>query len=125
MNQEPQFSKFRALFWPIHRYELKKFLPMGFMLFCALFNYTIVRDIKDALVVKAAGAETISFIKFWAVLPLAVFFVLVYTKLVINLLKINYFISHFCHFLFSSPLLVSFYIQLENIYCLIKVLSMR
>jgi len=80
MNQEPQFSKFRALIWPIHRYELKKFLPMGFMLFCALFNYTIVRDIKDALVVKAAGAETISFIKFWAVLPLAVFFVLVYTK---------------------------------------------
>ena len=50
------------------------------MMFCALFNYTIVRDIKDALVVKAAGAETISFIKFWVVLPLAVLFVMAYTK---------------------------------------------
>jgi len=83
MNQsktQPQFSKLRALFWPIHRYELKKFLPMGFMMFCALFNYTIVRDIKDALVVKAAGAETISFIKFWVIMPLAVLFVLAYTK---------------------------------------------
>ncbi|MCL4156926.1 UNVERIFIED_CONTAM: hypothetical protein GTU68_002680 [Idotea baltica] len=53
---------------------------MGLMLFCALFNYTIVRDIKDALVVKAAGAETISFIKFWVVMPLAVCFVFLYTK---------------------------------------------
>ena len=64
MNQEPQFSKFRALFWPIHRYELKKFLPMGFMLFCALFNYTIVRDIKDALVVKVAGLKRLVLLNF-------------------------------------------------------------
>ena len=82
-NQQPNFSKLRAALWPIHGYELKKFLPMGMMMFAALFNYTIVRDIKDALVVKAAlfnytivrdikdalvvkaaGAETISFIKF-------------------------------------------------------------
>ena len=79
-KQQPQFSTLRALLWPIHSYELKKFLPMGFMMFCALFNYTVVRDIKDALVVKAAGAETISFIKFWVVLPLAILFVLIYTK---------------------------------------------
>ena len=79
-NQQPNFSKLRAALWPIHGYELKKFLPMGMMMFCALFNYTIVRDIKDALVVKAAGAETISFIKFWVVLPLAVLFVMLYTK---------------------------------------------
>jgi len=79
-NQQPNFSKLRAALWPIHGYELKKFLPMGLMMFCALFNYTIVRDIKDALVVKAAGAETISFIKFWVVLPLAVLFVMLYTK---------------------------------------------
>jgi AAA family ATP:ADP antiporter len=77
---QDQFSKIRNLFWPIHNYELKKFLPMGLMMFCALFNYTIVRDIKDALVVKAAGAETISFIKFWIVMPFAVLFVILYTK---------------------------------------------
>lgn len=77
---QSDFSKLRAVFWPIHGYELKKFLPMGFMMFCALFNYTIVRDIKDALVVKAAGAETISFIKFWVIMPLAILFVLAYAK---------------------------------------------
>jgi len=40
-NQQPNFSKLRAALWPIHGYELKKFLPMGMMMFCALFNYTI------------------------------------------------------------------------------------
>ena len=77
---QDQFSKIRAFFWPIHGYELKKFLPMGMMMFCALFNYTIVRNAKDALVVKAAGAETISFIKFWVIMPLAILFVILYTK---------------------------------------------
>ena len=31
-NQQPNFSKLRAALWPIHGYELKKFLPMGMML---------------------------------------------------------------------------------------------
>jgi AAA family ATP:ADP antiporter len=53
---------------------------MGFMMFCALFNYTILRDIKDSLVVNSAGAEAISFAKFWVVLPFSILFVLVYTK---------------------------------------------
>ena len=91
LNQSSEFSKLRALCWPIHRYELKKFLPMGFMMFCALFNYTIVRDIKDALVVKAAGAETISFIKFWVIMPLAILFVLAYTKASSKLTKAQLF----------------------------------
>lgn len=77
----PEFSGLRAVFWPIHSYELKKFLPMGLMLFCALFNYTIVRDVKDAVVVTGAGAATISFIKFWVVVPMAIGFVALYTKL--------------------------------------------
>lgn len=77
---QKQFTGLRGILWPIHNYELKKFLPMGFMMFCALFNYTIVRDVKDAVVVNAAGAETISFIKFWVVMPLAIIFVLLYTK---------------------------------------------
>ena len=81
MKEAPEFSGLRAFFWPIHGYELKKFLPLGFMMFCALFNYTIVRDVKDALVVNAAGAETISFVKLWVVTPMAILFVLAYTKL--------------------------------------------
>ena len=50
-----QFSKIRAFFWPIHGYELKKFLPMGLMMFCALFNYTIVRNAKRRISGQSCG----------------------------------------------------------------------
>ena len=33
--------------------ELKKILPLGLMFFFILFNYTILRDTKDVLVVTA------------------------------------------------------------------------
>eukprot|EP00850_Spirogloea_muscicola_P007672 SM000039S14502 [mRNA] locus=s39:504238:507524:+ [translate_table: standard] len=53
------------------------------MFFCILFNYTILRDTKDVLVVTApgSGAEIIPFLKTWVNLPLAVAFMVVYSKL--------------------------------------------
>ena len=44
---------------------MKKLLPLGAMFFCILFNYTILRDTKDVLVVTAPGssAEAIPFLK--------------------------------------------------------------
>merc|ERR1712232_771903 len=66
--------------------ELKKFLPMVLMIFFFLFNYTIMRDTKDTLVVTAAGAEVIPFLKLWGTLPVSILFVLVYSKLS-NVLK--------------------------------------
>lgn len=77
----PAFGKIRSFLWPIHNYELKKFLPMLLLFFCIAFNYTILRDTKDSLVVTAAGAETISFLKFWGVLPAAIVFMLMYSKM--------------------------------------------
>lgn len=79
----PEFGKVRAALWPIHGYEMKKFLPMGLIMFFALFNYTILRDIKDVLIVTApnGGAPVLSFLKGWGVMPSAIVFVLVYTKL--------------------------------------------
>lgn len=78
-----EFGKWRSFFWPIHGYELKKVLPMLLMFFCISFNYTILRDTKDTLIVTApgSGAEAIPFIKFWCVVPCAVLFMLVYAKL--------------------------------------------
>ncbi|MCE7766649.1 hypothetical protein GQL56_28900, partial [Pseudomonas putida] len=35
---------------------LKKIIPLGAMFFCILFNYTILRDTKDVLVVTAKGS---------------------------------------------------------------------
>jgi len=77
------FSTLRTIFFPIHGYELKKFLPMAFMMLFVLFNYTVLRNIKDSLVVNAKGsdAEIISFLKLWGTMPAAVLAMLFYSKL--------------------------------------------
>lgn len=53
------------------------------MFFCILFNYTILRNTKDVLVVTApgAGAEVIPFLKTYVQLPGAILFTLAYSKL--------------------------------------------
>ncbi len=79
-NQQ-EFGRWRKLLWPIYNHELKKFLPLGFIMFGILFNYTLLRDTKDALVVNAAGAGIIPFLKFYCVTPAAVVFVMLYAKL--------------------------------------------
>ena len=80
---ENEFGRFRSLFWPIHSYEMKKILPMFFMFFCISFNYTILRDTKDALIMTApgSGAEAIPFLKVWCVVPAAIVLMLIFSKL--------------------------------------------
>lgn len=81
-----EFTGWRAALWPIHGYELKKFLPLAFIMFCLLFNYTILRDTKDTLVVNSTGAGAITFLKLYCVTPAAILFVIIYAKLT-NILK--------------------------------------
>lgn len=59
----------------------KKLFPLGAMLFFILFNYTILRDTKDVLVVTSAGAEIIPFLKTYVNLPAAVGFTYLYSML--------------------------------------------
>lgn len=82
-NITENFSTFRKIVWPVHSFEMKKVLPMAFMMFCVLFNYTILRDAKDGLVVTApgSGAETISFLKLYGTLPFAIILMGIYAKL--------------------------------------------
>ncbi len=82
-HKEPEFSKIRQILWPIHNYELKKFIPMFFMFFFINFNYSILRIMKDSLVVNApgSGAEVIPFLKLWGTTPAAIVFVAIYIKL--------------------------------------------
>lgn len=61
--------------------ERKKLFPLGLMFFVILFNYTILRDTKDVLVVTAAGAEIIPFLKTYCNLPGAILFTVLYSKL--------------------------------------------
>lgn len=84
-SQKPEFGKLQSLLWPIHGYELKKFLPMSFLMFFILFVYTMVRDLKDSLVRKVAvcgGAELVPQLKLWFVMPAAVLLVILYTALI-------------------------------------------
>jgi AAA family ATP:ADP antiporter len=58
---------------------IKKLVPLGMMFFCILFNYTILRDTKDVLVVTSAGAEIIPFLKTYVQLPGAILFTILYS----------------------------------------------
>jgi AAA family ATP:ADP antiporter len=79
---EKEFTGLRKLLWPIHSYEVKKFLPMGIMMCCILFIYTLLRDTKDAILVNApgAGAESLAFAKGIGVTLSAILFMILYTK---------------------------------------------
>ena len=78
-----EFGKWRSFFWPIHRAELKKFVPMLLMFFLISFNYNALRAYKDSMVVTASnsGAEAIPFIKVWAILPCAILLTYLFTRL--------------------------------------------
>ena len=114
MEQPKEFSGLRAVLWPIHSYELKKFLPMAIMMMGILFNYSILRGLKDTLVVNNLGTEMIPTLKLWFVLPSAIIFMIFYSKLS-NILSrdgvfytiITIFITYFtivgCIFQFSNP----------------------
>lgn len=91
--KKTEFGKLRTIFWPIHNYELKKLLPMLFMFFFISFNYSVVRNIKDALVVTGpgSGAEVIPYLKLYGVIPAAVIFMVIFAKLSNILSKPNLF----------------------------------
>lgn len=79
MNKE--FTGLRGFLFPIAREELNKFLPLGLMMFFILFNYYILRDTKDTLIVTSAGAEALSLIKLIGTVPGAIVIMLIYSKL--------------------------------------------
>ena len=62
---------------------LFKIIPLGFMFFCIIFNYSILRDTKDVLVITApgSGAEILPFLKTWVNLPLSIGFMILYSRL--------------------------------------------
>ncbi len=88
-----EFSKIRSFLWPVHRHEHEKFIPMLIMFFLICFNYNLLRATKDALVVTApaSGAEAIPFIKVWGILPCALLFTWIFTRLSNKLKRENVF----------------------------------
>ena len=82
-TQAPEFGRVRTLLWPIHNFELKKFIPMFLMFFFVSFTYSILRIMKDSLIVNApgSGAEAIPFLKLWCTTPAAILFMATYIKI--------------------------------------------
>lgn len=99
LPKQEEFTGIRAALWPIHNHELKKFLPLGLIMFCILFNYTLLRDTKDTIVVNSAGAGAISFLKLYCVTPAAILFVILYAKLTNVLNRENVFYAVITPFL--------------------------
>ena len=90
-------ANLKSIFWPIERHELKKFLPMALMMCFILFNYSMMRSIKDAFVVTGIGTEALGFLKTYLVLPSAVLFVIIYVKLcnIFSQQKVFYIVTSF------------------------------
>lgn len=80
-NDNNTFGPIRSCVWPVHRHEVRKLLPMLAIVFLLCFNYSILRNMKDTIVVTASGAEVIPFIKVWVMLPMAVLLTALFAKL--------------------------------------------
>lgn len=74
-------SSLTQFLWPIEKKELKKFLPMAVISFLTIFNYNVLRSVKDTLIVPTIGAEAVTFIKVYMVTPSAILFFILYAKL--------------------------------------------
>jgi AAA family ATP:ADP antiporter len=61
--------------------ETVKHVILGSMFFCNLGVYTLIRDLKDVMLVTACGAESIPFMKTWVNFPLSISFMMFFTKM--------------------------------------------
>jgi AAA family ATP:ADP antiporter len=73
--------------------ERKKFFTLSLIMFCLFFNYTLLRSLKDTLIVTSpnSGAEVITFIKFWFGLPSAFFMTLILRLVSKKFSRVSYF----------------------------------
>jgi AAA family ATP:ADP antiporter len=90
-NPPSKINKILDYIWPIERVELSKFLFITLLMFCILFIQNLIRALKDSIVTTMIGAETISFLKFWGVMPCAFLVTTIYVKLVNNMKAENIF----------------------------------
>jgi AAA family ATP:ADP antiporter len=75
------FGYLKALFWPIHRHEKKMFVPILALMFLSCFNYSVLRVLKDTILITSAGAKVLPYIKLWGVLPGAILLTFIFSKL--------------------------------------------
>ena len=110
ISQNSNRKNFLDYIWPVERSELPKFLCITLLMWCILGIQNLVRAMKDSVIITMIGTETISFLKFWGVLPAAFLISILYIKLVtvmkgesIFYLIISVFLGFFC----CSPFIYS------------------
>ena len=82
-QNQKKFGILRTILWPVHRSELKKVLSMLALIFFLCSAYSILRNLKDTIILTAknSGAEVIPFLKVWGMLPGALLATWLYTRL--------------------------------------------
>lgn len=106
------FSKIRSYFWPIHGYEAIKLVPLLLIMFFVACNYSILLNLKDAILITAegSGAEVIPFVKLWVMLPAAIGATILYSQV------LNRFPRHVAFQLIIAVFLVYFLIFALYVY---------
>ena len=94
------FVKIVVRVMPIHKGEILKFALTATMMMVVVYMYSVLRNAKDALVIPFLGAELISTLKLYGVLPSSILFMLVYTKLVDVFKKVS--LYHGINLFFAS-----------------------
>lgn len=90
-------SNLANLFAKNKTYLLCKYFPTTLMFLLSAYIYSLLRGVKDSILVPKLGAELISFIKFYGVFPTTVLFFICFSKLA-NILsrdKLYYVIAMF------------------------------
>lgn len=73
---------FRSYIWPVERHEITHVICMSVLMFCTLFSQSVLRILKDSLLIPESSAEVLSFAKVYCVTPCAALFVIWYARLV-------------------------------------------
>jgi ATP:ADP antiporter, AAA family len=97
INITESIKSWYASFKDNQEYILKKVLPTSLMLLITIFIYSVVRGAKDTLLVPVLGAEAIPTVKLFGVLPSAIIFILVYSKManILSRERLYYYITSF------------------------------
>ena len=81
-SDEP-LSGLRLALLPIYNSELKRFIPMCGLIYFTIFAFHLLRSIKDSLIMTApgSGAEVLSFLKIYMVMPTTIVASIFYMRL--------------------------------------------
>ncbi len=87
--------------FPIHKKELRKFIPLSLIFFCISYNHSLMRGIKDMLILMDGEASTLYYLKLFCVTPALIIFAIIYGSLTSKFKRegrFNIIISYFAIF---------------------------